>query len=179
MSSKSITTKVGDKGMTFLFSGEEVPKCSERTEAYGDLDELVSQLGVARAQARRADVRERVIELQRELFIAGTELATSSEHLHLLKARVDRAMLDRMERVCTEAQARVHMPDGFIIPGGTLAAAHLDVARTVARRLERKISGLTRAGIVNNEHLTVWINRLSDYLWLLARLEEGSSTLPK
>jgi len=179
MTSKSITTKVGDKGTTFLFSGEEVPKNSERTEAYGDLDELVSQLGVARANARRADVRERILELQRELFIAGAELATSSEHLQLLKQRVDRAMLDRMEKVRTEAEARVKMPEGFIIPGGTVAAAHIDVARTVARRLERKISGLSRAGLVDNKDLTVWINRLSDYLWLLARLEEGSSTLPK
>ena len=179
MTSKSITTKVGDKGTTFLFSGEEVPKDSARTEAYGDLDELVSQLGVARVHARRADVRQRILELQRELFIAGAELATSSDHLHLLKARVDRSMLERMERVRTEAESGVRMPDGFIIPGGTLAAAHLDVARTVARRLERKISGLTRAGLLNNEHLTVWVNRLSDYLWLLARLEEGAATLPK
>jgi cob(I)alamin adenosyltransferase len=162
-----------------LFSGEEVSKDSERTEAYGALDELVSHLGLARAQARRDDVRGRILDLQRELFTVGAELATTTDHVHLLKARVDAAMLGRMEAARAEVEAAIRMPDGFIIPGGTVAAAHLDVARAVSRRLERRVAGLAGAGLVKNNELTVWVNRLSDYLWLLARLEEGEATVLK
>ncbi|MFH0908665.1 MAG: cob(I)yrinic acid a,c-diamide adenosyltransferase [bacterium] len=176
---KSITTKVGDKGTTFLFSGEEVPKNSERTEAYGDLDELVSQLGVARAAASRADTRERVLALQKRLFVVGSELATMPDKLPMLRERVDAKMLAELEAFRVDLESRIKRPPGFVVPGGTLTAAHLDLARTIARRLERKIVGLTRTGELANDVLLVWINRVSDYLWLLARLEEGEATTPK
>ena len=175
----SITTKVGDRGTTFLFSGEEVPKDSPRTSAYGDLDELVSVLGLARATTKRADVRAAVLDLQSELFVAGAELATSSRHVKLLKQRVDAARLADLEARRDALEKRIRMPAGFILPGGTLAAAHLDHARTLARRLERRVVGLTRRKLVRNPDLIVWLNRLSDYLWLLARREEGPAVLLK
>jgi cob(I)alamin adenosyltransferase len=179
MATQSITTKVGDKGTTFLFSGEEVPKDSPRTDAYGDLDELVSVLGVARAASARDDVRDRILSLQRSLFVVGTELATSPPHLGALRERVDEAFLARFEAEREALELLVPMPSGFIIPGGTLAAAHLDHARTISRRLERKVVRLTRSGELDNTSLLVWVNRLSDYLWLLARREEGKATLLK
>jgi cob(I)alamin adenosyltransferase len=77
MSKSSITTKVGDRGTTFLFSGEEVFKDSPRTETYGDVDELVSVLGVARCQSVQTEVRDTLLEIQRDLFLAGAELATA------------------------------------------------------------------------------------------------------
>ena len=175
----SITTKVGDRGTTFLFSGEEVPKDSPRTSAYGDLDELVSVLGLARATTKRADVRAAVLALQRELFVAGAELATSSRRVKLLQQRVDAARLADLEARRDALEKRIRMPAGFILPGGTLAAAHLDHARTLARRLERRVVGLTRRKLVRNPDLIVWLNRLSDYLWLLARREEGPAVLLK
>jgi cob(I)alamin adenosyltransferase len=175
----SITTRVGDRGTTFLFSGEEVSKDSPRTRAYGDLDELVSVLGLARATARRPDVRRSVTDLQRELFIAGAELATSARHVKLLKQRVDAARLAQLDARREELEKRIPMPAGFILPGGTLAAAHLDHARTLARRLERRVVGLRRRKLVNNPALIIWLNRLSDYLWLLARREEGRAVTLK
>lgn len=173
----SITTRVGDKGTTFLFSGEEVPKDSPRTEAYGDLDELVSVLGIARFHALLERVGEAILALQRDLFTVGAELATAADHVGLLKDRLGEADLKSFEAKRDELEASIAMPDGFIIPGGSgsLAAAHIDHARTIARRLERKVVTLARANLIANPHLVVWLNRLSDYLWLLARLEEGHS----
>jgi cob(I)alamin adenosyltransferase len=173
----SITTRVGDKGTTLLFSGERVAKDSPRTEAYGDLDELVSVLGVARCHARRS--AKDILKLQRELFVVGSELATSQKFVKLLAERVDAGMLADFEKRRETLEAQIKMPDGFIIPGGSLAGAHLDHARTIARRLERKVVGLQRRRLVKNKHLRVWLNRLSDYLWLLARHEEGKATVLK
>jgi cob(I)alamin adenosyltransferase len=175
----SITTRVGDRGTTFLFSGEEVPKDSPRTDAYGDLDELVSVLGIARCHSGRGDVREILLVLQRELFVIGAELATTPEHADLLGRRCDEAMLADFEARRERLEAAIAMPGGFIVPGGTLAAAHIDHARTIARRLERRLTGLVRGGLVRNPSLQVWVNRLSDFLWLLARHEEGGATVPK
>ena len=169
----SITTKVGDRGHTFLFSGERVAKDSARTSAYGALDELVSVLGLARATARRADVRAAVMTLQRELFVVGSELATSRRHVGLLKARADTAFLAAMDERRERLERSIRMPSGFILPGGTVAGAHLDHARAIARRLERLVDGLVRLRLVANPSMLVWLNRLSDYLWLLARREEG------
>jgi len=173
---RSITTKVGDKGTTFLLSGEEVPKDSERTDAYGDLDELVSILGVAHSLCRHPGMTDTITEIQRDLFVAGAEMATSADHVDLLVRRIDEEALAALERRSGDLEARIVMPSGFILPGGTPGAAQLDVARAVARRCERKVAGLVRKGLVGNVHLLVWFNRLSDYLWLLARQEEGSRT---
>jgi cob(I)alamin adenosyltransferase len=175
----SITTRVGDRGTTFLFSGEEVAKDGPRTEAYGDLDELVSVLGLARATSRKPFVRASALALQRRLFLAGTELATSARHVGRLRSRIDAAALAAFETERDALEARVPMPAGFILPGGTPAAAALDVARALSRRLERKVVGLARRQLVRSPHLLVWLNRLSDYLWLLARYEEGRKTLLK
>jgi cob(I)alamin adenosyltransferase len=175
----SITTRTGDQGSTRLFSGEEVPKDSLRTDAYGDADELCSVLGLARATGRDEDVRAAVEQIQRELFIINAELATTPGRLAGLKDRVDDAMLKELDRRREALEAKVKMPAGFVIPGGTVAGAHLDHARTIARRCERKVTGLRRSGDVTNPIVLVWLNRLSDYLWLLARREEGDAMLPK
>lgn len=175
----SITTRVGDHGTTFLFSGEEVPKDSLRTDAYGDLDELVSVLGLARVHAAKQETKDAVIALQRDLFIAGSELATSREHIGSLAQRIDPAALERFEKRRDDLEGQIEMPKGFILPGGTPGGAYLDHARTIARRLERKAVSLHRAGETSNENLLVWLNRVSDFLWLLARFEEGPAVTPK
>ena len=162
--------------MTRLFSGEQAPKSSARTEACGDLDELVGILGVARAVSRRKNVREAILEVQRGLFVIGSELVTTAEKVKLLPRRVDAKMVRQIDRQRKELEARLKWPSGFIIPGGNLAAAHIDLARAVARRGERKVAGLVLAHVVRNQLVLVWMNRVSDYLWLLARLEEGKST---
>ena len=178
-SKKSITTKTGDKGTTHLFSGEEVSKNSPRTDAYGDVDEIVSILGVAGAHAERDASIDAIRFLQRKLFIVATELATGTDHLEKLDKRIDKEELLAVERQMDALESQVVMPSGFILPGGTTAAAHLDHARTVARRCERKVVSLFEEKEVTNDHLLIWLNRLSDYLWLLARFEEREKTLEK
>lgn len=170
----SITTRTGDRGTTRLFSGEEVAKCSARPAAYGELDELVSVLGIARCHCRRRG--DDVLTLQRELFVVGAELATTAEGRERLRERVDQASLSALEARMTALESAIPMPTDFIVPGSNLAAAHLDHARTVARRCERHAVGLHRGGELDNEILLVWLNRLSDYLWLLARAEEDEPT---
>lgn len=176
----SITTGIGDKGTTRLFSGDTVSKSSARPQAYGDLDEVVSHLGVARSLCTNADTSERLMHVQRELFVAGTELATPPASLaRMAPQRIDAARLAELDRRRTEVEAQITMPKGFIIPGGTPVAAHIDVARAVARRCERRVVALAEAGEIDNPALIVWMNRLSDYLWLLARREEGERVVEK
>lgn len=180
MNSKlSITTKTGDKGTTHLFSGETISKDSPRTHAYGDLDELVSILGVARALSADDTLCQTLITLQRRLFIAGAELATSADHIEKLAQRVDDSMLRELEKERDALEESLPPIKGFILPGGNPVAAHLDLARAVARRCERRAVGLLDADQIDNATLIVWLNRLSDYLWLLARHAEGSTTLMK
>ncbi len=175
----SIVTRTGDAGRTRLFSGEEVEKDHPRTCAYGDLDELVSLLGIASAEVRSDSVRAQLRALQRQLFTIGTELATSAAQQQRLAERISHPQVAELDRACAELEGRIDMPNGFILPGGTAAAARIDHARTVARRLERRVVGLVREGEVCNDQLIIWLNRLSDLLWLLARDEEGELVLLK
>jgi len=176
---RSITTKTGDDGTTRLFSGEEVQKDSPRTTAFGDVDELGSLLGVARAHAQHPGISSALVEIQRSLFTVAAELATTEEHVNKLAQRVDDGMLRELDQCREAVEEEIQMPDGFVIPGGTIGAAHIDHARTVARRCERQIVGLIRDGHIQNMNVLILFNRLSDYLWLLARREEGDAVLPK
>ncbi len=175
----SITTRIGDKGTTQLFSGETVSKNAPQTHAYGDLDEVVSLLGIARSLTPHATTAERLIWLQRELFVLGAELATSTGAKELLGRQVDDAMLATLDQEREALEATITMPTGFVLPGGTPAAAQLDLARAVTRRCERRTVGLVEVGLLENPLVVVWLNRCSDYLWLLARAEEGDATLLK
>lgn len=176
MKRRSITTRVGDRGQTRLFSGERVSKDSPRTHAYGDLDELVSLLGVARAHVRRKAVRDGILKLQRDLFVVGSELATDRKACARLPRRVDAVMVAELDKMCASLEAGFKAPADFVVPGATVAASFIDWARAVSRRCERKVVGLSTRGLVRNPHLLVWMNRLSDHLWLLARFEERRST---
>lgn len=169
----SITTKTGDQGFSRLFSGEKVLKNSPRLEAYGDLDELVSLLSVARHHVQNKIFKDDILFLQRNLFTIASELATTAEKLARLKTRVDDRMLQTLENKRIALEEQVEIPEGFVIPGAnSLSAAYLDLARCVARRCERKIVGLLKTKDITNEIVLVWFNRLSDYLYLMARFEE-------
>ncbi len=173
---KSIITRVGDRGTTRLFSGEEVSKNSPRPCACGEVDELVSALGLARAHVACDADRGALLHLQRTLFHVGAEVATMASKRSVLERRLDASAVEDIEHRCAAAEKRVDLPDGFVVPGGNPGAAFLDHARAVARRCERRLVGLHDAGQLRNEFILVWMNRLSDYLWLMARIEEGTST---
>ena len=175
----SIATGKGDKGRTGLFSGEVVSKDAPRMQILGDLDELNAALGLARTGVRKAEVRREVLGLQRVLFDVASEVATSSKASARLPRRIDASAVKTLTDRLHGWEARMAPPQGFIIPGGTAGGSQLDVARAVCRRAERGLAGLIRKGVVKNHNLLVWMNRLSDLLWLLARHEEGKAGLLK
>ncbi len=177
----SIVTKGGDGGETGLLYGGRVPKDDLHTEAYGALDEAISALGLARALETDGARAARLLTLQRELFVVGAELATGEGHRGDLEkhfAVVTSDMVEALHAQVRELEAAVQLPPGFVIPGGTPAAAALDVARTLVRRAERRAVALQRAGALQNREVLRYLNRCSDLLFMLAREAEQGATTP-
>jgi len=182
----AVATGKGDDGTTGLLYGGRVAKDDLRVEAYGTVDEAVAALGLARAELRAltaADalpsgligLAELILRIQRELFVAGAELAANPEARDRLVdgvTRVDEAMLVATEESLAEAEARMVMPREFIVPGETRISAALELARTVLRRAERHITTLSREGALPGAWLPAYLNRVADLLWVLARVAE-------
>ena len=169
-----IYTKKGDDGSTSLWYGGRVPKHHGRTEAYGALDEASSALGVARALCgpEQAELAGDVLHLQDYLFIAGAELATAPEASERLEDGISRTteeMVAELERLIDRYMSEVELPPQFVIPGGNQLSAQLDVARTVVRRAERRISELNEAGEIASETVIHFVNRASDLVYAMAR----------
>ena len=167
-----IYTRTGDEGDTGLFGGGRVPKDHPRVEAYGDVDELNAAIGLARATAPMPRIDEVLVPLQRDLFAIGALLATPDRdkmHEQLAKARIDDERIAQLERAIDAAESELEPLKAFVLPGGTSKAAALHVARTVCRRAERRVVSLLR-----DEPLpplvAVYLNRLSDLLFVLARV---------
>lgn len=177
----SIVTRQGDGGETGLLYGGRVAKDDPRTEAYGTVDEAVSALGIARSMSDGGRAAE-ILVLQRELFTVGAELATDSKYRSQLERHfqpVSPAMVERLDAAIADLEARVALPRGFVVPGGTPAAAALDLARTIIRRAERRAVSLQRSGLLTNPELVRYLNRCSDYLFMLARDAEGDALIEK
>jgi cob(I)alamin adenosyltransferase len=170
-----IYTRTGDTGTTALFGGQRVAKDALRVDAYGTLDELNALLGLAAAtlDTETALLAPLLLQLQSQLFNLGAELATPPERLHdRLGARIPRVQAQHvaaLEAVIDEYEAQVTPLRQFILPGGTRLAATLHLARTVARRGERLVVRLAREEEVSEDILR-YLNRLSDLLFVLARL---------
>jgi cob(I)alamin adenosyltransferase len=179
-----VYTKRGDDGTTGLLYGGRVDKDDLRTEAYGTVDEAVSALGMARAALSGPDDRawaETVLAVQRELFVLGAQLATHVDHWPQLSdgvSRVTPAMVEALERAIDDLTQRYPLPQEFVVPGGRPAGAALDLARTIARRAERTTVRMRRAGLLPDETPLRYLNRLSDYLFVLARAVEGGDYVP-
>ena len=181
MPRKSIVTKAGDRGQTGLLYGGRVSKTDIRTESYGAVDETISALGLARALTRDDTRRASILRIQRELFTVGAELATDRSQYDTLREHfllVTDGMTRQLEDEIDQLEASVPLPQAFVIPGGTSAAAALDLARTVCRRAERRIVGVQEAGLLTNPEVLRYMNRLSDLLFMLARAEEGGASTP-
>ena len=167
-----IYTRKGDDGTTGLWYGGRVPKSSERPEAYGSVDEAASELGMARAAAERgSELYDDILRLQRELFVAGAELATAPEAADRLEdgvSRVTDEMVARLETDIDRYMERVDLPPKFVIPGGSELSARLDVARSALRRAERRVGELDGVG----DTLKAYLNRASDALFAMARFAD-------
>jgi len=170
-----IYTKTGDAGETGLFGGQRVRKDNVRVDAYGDVDELNSVIGLAVAGFgdRMADLGERLRSIQTELFTLGANLATPAPEdggrPNSYVGALDPARIPEMESWIDEAETELEPLKNFVLPGGSEAASRLHLARTVCRRAERRVITLAHEAHLD-ENLVIYLNRLSDYLFTLARL---------
>lgn len=169
-----IYTKTGDHGETSLHGGERVPKDDLRIEAYGTVDELNSLLGVCRSMNQSADVDTILEEIQSDLFTLGADLATPAGTVR----RILEEDAVRLEKHIDMIELRLQPLAAFILPGGNRSAALLHFARTVCRRAERLTVRLTRTEKLGSAP-TVYLNRLSDLLFMLARWVNSVSNTPE
>lgn len=167
-----IYTRTGDEGATALFGGGRVEKDHPRVEAYGEVDELNAALGLARSIDMMPRIDEVLVPVQRDLFAIGALLATPDHEKmreQLVKARIDEQRIAELERAIDACEQELDPLRSFIIPGGTPKAAALHVARTVCRRAERRVVHLAH-DIALPSLVVIYLNRLSDLLFMLARV---------
>jgi len=167
-----IYTKTGDAGDTGLFGGGRVSKNHPRVEAYGDVDELNAAIGMARAAGPMPRIDEVLVPIQRDLFAIGALLATPDREKmrqHLEKARVDEQRVAELEHAIDACDAELEPLRSFVLPGGSPKAAILHLARTICRRAERRVVEL-QADTDIPPLTVIYLNRLSDLLFTLARL---------
>jgi cob(I)alamin adenosyltransferase len=171
-----IYTRKGDDGTTGLWYGGRVEKSAGRPEAYGSVDEAAAALGLCRAAAERdSEIHADVLRIERELFVAGAELATAPEAADRLEPGVSKVtpeMIDRLEADIDRYMERVDLPPKFVVPGGTELSARLDVARTALRRAERRVVELKRADDLADDTVLRYLNRASDALFAMARFAD-------
>ena len=172
----SIVTKRGDHGTTGLMYDRRVSKCHPRVEAYGSVDELNAALGLARATAEHEFVRGSLLAIQSDLVTLMGELATEAEDApRYIKdgyAPLAAESTVRLEKLAREIEAQNITGRGWATPGASISSAALDVARATCRRAERRVCSLREANQLQNPEIVVYLNRLSDLLWLLARWVE-------
>lgn len=174
-----VYTRTGDDGTTGLLYGGRVPKDDLRTRAYGTTDEAVSALGLARAQlhgAARDRWHDRILGLQRSLFVVGAQLATRADHWDKLTdeiSRVTEPMVTALEEEIDALTEEFPLPREFVVPGESVVGAAVDLARTIVRRAERDVVAMDAAGLLPDATPRRYLNRLSDHLFVLARAIEG------
>ncbi|MBO5025663.1 MAG: cob(I)yrinic acid a,c-diamide adenosyltransferase [Bacteroidaceae bacterium] len=170
MTKKSnVYTKTGDKGMTSLVGGKRVEKTHARLEAYGTVDELNSQIGLLITYIEDEKDKAFLTDIQSKLFVVGSYLATDTEQTQLRQQSiVTTEMVEEIEHAIDETDAQLPPLRLFVLPGGTRGASVCHVCRTVCRRTERCILALGKT-VEIDENVTAFINRLSDYLFVLSR----------
>ncbi len=171
-----IYTKSGDKGDTSLFGGQRVPKDALRIEAYGTVDELNSVLGIVRADGIGKPLDHILGTLQDELFVLGADLATPRSLQRKGLKRIGKKEAEFIEGTIDALEKQLKPLKSFILPGGSPVAARLHFARTVCRRAERVVVRLSRNEDIG-EDCMVFLNRLSDLLFVLARFANHSANV--
>ncbi|GAB4520808.1 MAG: cob(I)yrinic acid a,c-diamide adenosyltransferase [Anaerolineae bacterium] len=172
-----IYTRTGDSGETSLFAGGRVFKSNLRVDAYGTVDELNSFIGLVRAHGVPAEAETWLERIQNELFVVGADLATPLDAKADWLVRLDEKPTTLLEQHIDQMNNDLPPLQNFILPGGTVAAATVHVARTVCRRAERVCVDLSQIEAIN-PHVMTYLNRLSDFLFTLARwvnLKAGES----
>lgn len=173
-----IYTRTGDRGDTSLFGGQRVPKDALRIEAYGTADELNSVIGMVRADNAEPALDATLERVQDELFVLGADLATPRSLEKKGVRRITRTEADRLEREIDTFEAGLKPLKSFILPGGSPVAARMHFARTVCRRAERIVVRLSRNEDIGDD-IIIYLNRLSDLLFVLARYANHTARVPE
>ncbi len=173
-----IYTKTGDSGETMLFGGERVPKSHLRVEAYGTVDELNAQLGLARVAGPSPPGDAWLHTVQNHLFQLGSDLATPLAAQPAWLTRISASQVEWLESGIDDMTAELEPLRNFILPGGVPAAAQLQVARAICRRAERATVALAQNEAISEAAL-IYLNRLSDWLFTLARYENVQAGEPE
>lgn len=172
MKKSIIYTGGGDKGTTALVGGFRVPKTHPRLEAYGTIDELNSHIGLLMADVDDPETLDILRFIQHKLFTVGSYLATDPDKTDFrIESRVTPDAIHRIESAIDRIDAQLPRLNAFVLPGGNRSSAQAHVCRTVCRRTERLIYSLTETGAVVEEAVLVFMNRLSDLLFVIARNE--------
>src|ERR1043166_960000 len=174
----SIVTRTGDSGATGLMFNRRVSKSDLRIDACGAVDELNAALGLARASAEEPLIRENVLAMQKDLVTLMGELGTLPEDLsRYIQAGfspMTAQVTAKLDALVKRIESEISDPKDWVMPGGTVNSAGLDFARATCPRAERRVCALREAGQLQNAEVVVYLNRLSDTLWLLARWVEAS-----
>ena len=165
-----IYTKTGDKGKTSLLGGTRVPKSSERINAYGTVDELNSFLGLAGDLEPNKKRREFIRNIQSRLFTVGSSLAAENERAKEFKPDLAEDDIKKLENAIDQMNEVLPVMKNFIIPGGHQLISTTHIARTICRRAERRVIQLSES-VEIEEIIIIYLNRLSDYLFVLARMQ--------
>ena len=172
---KRVYTKFGDQGETSLLYGGRVSKNNPHSEAYGITDEAVSAMGLARSLSEDPRVKDTLRDLQRDLFTIAAELATDPGKYDLFQQHfkpVTPEMVESLEQTIDSLEEDVDIPTVFILPGGTPASSAIDMARCIIRTAERRVVALKEEGLLTNDHILAYLNRLGDLLFVLARYQD-------
>jgi cob(I)alamin adenosyltransferase len=174
-----IYTKTGDAGETSLFDNTRVLKSDARVDAYGEVDEVNACLGTVRAAGVDTDIAAALEQIQKDLFALGARLADPSARIadRVIKAAITAADIERLEQTIDRLDAELAPLRRFILPGGSRAGAALHLARTVCRRAERRVVALGAAQV--EPVVVVYLNRLSDLLFVMARAVNQRSGAPE
>jgi cob(I)alamin adenosyltransferase len=162
----------GDDGYTGLLGPERVPKYDPRPEAYGTADEAQAAMGLVRASSCTVRTGEVLLGVQRDLYSLMAELAAAGEAESPFRGSITAGHVGRLEGWIAEYEGQVEMPKEFVVPGDSQPGAALHLARTVIRRAERLAAGLVHSGLLENEQVLPYLNRLSSLLFVMALFED-------
>jgi cob(I)alamin adenosyltransferase len=175
-----IYTKTGDDGTTGLFGGGRVSKSNHRVEAYGTVDELNAVLGMARSSnTDDLEMHEILGKLQETLFVLGADLATPEGKGGESAMRLATHEASGLEEIIDKCQGQLEPLKNFVLPGGCPQAAQLHLARTVCRRAERQVVSMLESEIPLNAEILIYLNRLSDLLFVLGRWANSRADQPE
>lgn len=173
-----VYTKTGDKGTTTLYGGSKIKKSSHRVEAYGAVDEANSFIGVAACYIENEELQNLLRICQKKLFIIGAELASDERGKKMLKERITPKDSEQLEKLIDAFSTGFANSAQFQLPGKTVRSAHIHVARAAVRRAERRIFQIKDEARVSNE-VVIYMNRLSDFLFILTRVVDEMEMFAK